>query len=293
MLSTSKREATTDSFVTYFSIMDTSRLQAGDVYWDDVRTPPPAVETKYDIIGAALDTAGSALVDELGDDESVWPWGKKHGFRLTSLLSSLSEFFDEFSNPPPPGFFANDGGLFTVDVANPDSQGIHSSGPSTRFQCEATEPVQCTIQLPGGQSEHPSSDHYDDLLLLWLDNEPIDLSSTSTRRRPTPSKRSTLEVERSDASDSRTVGPTVAAMQKLSGIERIFNKLMGFAFRKGWAPGYAHELEVDQRPEILAAYLNQYARQVQRFFSVKAGSPLEAFAGIADRHPVFELGTAD
>ncbi len=162
------------AFVTYFSIMDPTRLNAGDVYWDDVRTMQQ--ESKFDIIGAALDTAGSVLVAELGDDEAVWPWGRKHGFRLTSLLSSLSGLFDVYNNPPgTDSFFANDGGLFTVDVANPNSEGIHGSGASTRFQCEGLVPVQCTIQLPGGQSAHADSPHYDDLLPLYLDNEPVEL----------------------------------------------------------------------------------------------------------------------
>jgi len=154
--------------------MDPSRLKAGDVYWDDVRTP--AVETKFDIVGAALDTAGSALVLEFGEDETMWPWGRKHGFRLTSLLASLSPAFNGFNNPPgDTDFFADDGGMFTVDVASPNRQGIHSSGPSARLQCEGLQPVRCTIQLPGGQSAHVSSEHYDDLLPLYLDNEPIDL----------------------------------------------------------------------------------------------------------------------
>jgi penicillin amidase len=163
------------SFVTYFSIMDPSRLKAGDVCWDDVSTSE-VEETKYDIIGAAFDTAGSALVADLGNDEAAWPWGRKHGLRLTSLLASLSSFFNVFNNPPGnEDFFANDGGMMTVDVANPNSQGIISSGPSTRFQCEGLQPAQCTIQLPGGQSAHVASENYDDLLSLWLDNEPIDL----------------------------------------------------------------------------------------------------------------------
>jgi penicillin amidase len=162
------------SFPTYFSIMDPSRLKAGDVYWDDVGTP--GIETKHDIIAAAFDTAGSALVAEFGADEAVWPWGRKHGFRLQSLLSSLSSFFDVFNNPSgDEDFFANDGGMMTVDVANPNRSGIHSSGPSTRFQCEGTETIKCTIQLPGGQSSHVESGNYQDLLLLWLDNEPVDL----------------------------------------------------------------------------------------------------------------------
>jgi len=164
------------SFVTYFSIMDPSRLRAGDVYWDDVRTEG-VTETKYDIIAAALDTAGSGLVSEYGSDETQWPWGRKHGFRLSSLLADLSAaFFSSYNNPPgTEDFFANDGGLFTVDVANPARNGQHSSGASTRFQCEGLDTVKCTVQLPGGQSALPSSPNYDDLLELYLDNVPTDL----------------------------------------------------------------------------------------------------------------------
>jgi deazaflavin-dependent oxidoreductase (nitroreductase family) len=51
----------------------------------------------------------------------------------------------------------------------------------------------------------------------------------------------------------------------------------------------AVELPDDQKPEILRAYLNEYRQTVQRFFSVPASSPLQAFRAIADRHPVFEL----
>ena len=133
-------------------------------------------------------------------------------------------------------------------------------------------------------------------------------------------------------------------------VETIFNDLMGFLFRRGWAPSYGHELEVRgrktgklhhtpvnllevdgtlylvaprgetqwvknarasgevvltrrnsrttyrvtevpvaRRPTLLAAYLDRYASQVQRFFDVKAGSSVEAFASIADHHPVFVL----
>jgi len=45
----------------------------------------------------------------------------------------------------------------------------------------------------------------------------------------------------------------------------------------------------DRKPEILRAYLKEYRRTVQRFFSVPADSPLHAFAAIADMHPVFEI----
>jgi deazaflavin-dependent oxidoreductase (nitroreductase family) len=44
-----------------------------------------------------------------------------------------------------------------------------------------------------------------------------------------------------------------------------------------------------ERSPILKAYLDQFRREVQRFFSVPAGSPVEAFAPLAQRYPAFEL----
>ena len=84
--------------MTYFSIMDPTRLKAGDVYWDDVRTPE--VEDRFDIIGRAFNTAGDALVGQLGADETQWAWGRKHGFLLEALLADLSSFFNVYNNPP-------------------------------------------------------------------------------------------------------------------------------------------------------------------------------------------------
>lgn len=43
------------------------------------------------------------------------------------------------------------------------------------------------------------------------------------------------------------------------------------------------------RPPVLSAYLTRFRPTVQRYFPVPAGSPPEAFAGLAARYPVFEL----
>jgi deazaflavin-dependent oxidoreductase (nitroreductase family) len=48
-------------------------------------------------------------------------------------------------------------------------------------------------------------------------------------------------------------------------------------------------LHNEVKPEILKAYLEEYRNTVQKFFSVPAGSPVDAFRLVADRHPVFEL----
>jgi deazaflavin-dependent oxidoreductase (nitroreductase family) len=49
------------------------------------------------------------------------------------------------------------------------------------------------------------------------------------------------------------------------------------------------ELADADKPEIIKAFLDRYASQVQRFFDVKAGSPVDAFRAAAARTPVFEL----
>jgi|SRR5580658_1234577 deazaflavin-dependent oxidoreductase (nitroreductase family) len=44
-----------------------------------------------------------------------------------------------------------------------------------------------------------------------------------------------------------------------------------------------------EKPEILKAYLDGFKSEVQRYFSVTAGSPAEAFVELIGSYPVFEL----
>jgi deazaflavin-dependent oxidoreductase (nitroreductase family) len=44
-----------------------------------------------------------------------------------------------------------------------------------------------------------------------------------------------------------------------------------------------------EKPPILKAYLDRFKAEVQRYFSVAAGSPPEAFAPVALYYPAFEL----
>jgi deazaflavin-dependent oxidoreductase (nitroreductase family) len=138
--------------------------------------------------------------------------------------------------------------------------------------------------------------------------------------------------------------------QKVSTLDRLFNRFMGRLLKLGVAPSYMRLLEVRGRksgklfttpvnllefqgrlilvaargetewarnaraagritlrrgatsqslrvreiadtdkPEIIKAFLDRFASQVQRFFDVKAGSPPDAFRAAASRTPVFEL----
>jgi deazaflavin-dependent oxidoreductase (nitroreductase family) len=44
-----------------------------------------------------------------------------------------------------------------------------------------------------------------------------------------------------------------------------------------------------EKPRVLKAYLDRFRREVQRYFPVSAGSPLEAFGPIAPQYPAYEL----
>ena len=48
-------------------------------------------------------------------------------------------------------------------------------------------------------------------------------------------------------------------------------------------------LSDQEKPEILKAYLDQFKREVQRYFPVPAGSPVETFRELVQRYPAFEL----
>ncbi|MGC2185127.1 MAG: nitroreductase family deazaflavin-dependent oxidoreductase [Terriglobales bacterium] len=48
-------------------------------------------------------------------------------------------------------------------------------------------------------------------------------------------------------------------------------------------------LSDQEKPEILKAYLDQFKREVQRYFPVQAGSPVEAFRDLLASYPAFEL----
>jgi deazaflavin-dependent oxidoreductase (nitroreductase family) len=44
-----------------------------------------------------------------------------------------------------------------------------------------------------------------------------------------------------------------------------------------------------EKPDILKAYLDDFKREVQRYFPVPAGSPAEAFRELVQSYPAFEL----
>ena len=55
----------------------------------------------------------------------------------------------------------------------------------------------------------------------------------------------------------------------------------------------ARDVSPGLRPPLLKAYLDRFPGEVQRFFPVPRGSPVEAFTELAADYPVFELQPSD
>ena len=60
--------------------------------------------------------------------------------------------------------------------------------------------------------------------------------------------------------------------------------------RGSWQQSFSLRSIPDRdKPELLKAYLEAFKTEVQRYFPVRAGSDVQAFAEIAVSYPVFEL----
>lgn len=153
-----------------------------DVLWDDLRTTE-VVETRETVLATAFENAATELVAALGSDPDGWRWGRVHTITFLSEVSQLGTVAQR--DDVDLGPFANDGGLFTVDVANPPAlakgKGFgHGSGASLRIVNEmAPGGVKTWLQVPGGQDLHRDGAHYGDLVPGWLANEPFVLPFTA------------------------------------------------------------------------------------------------------------------
>ncbi|WP_373049230.1 penicillin acylase family protein [Vulgatibacter sp.] len=144
------------------------------VLWDDLETTE-VTEDAATILTASFEDAAAQLARAFGTDPNEWRWGRVHTITFESLVGDLAaaESVTGINNGP----YANDGGLFTVDVANPPSLArgsgfAHGSGASLRIVNEATaDGIKTWLQVPGGQDLHRDGEHYGDLVDGWLANE--------------------------------------------------------------------------------------------------------------------------
>jgi penicillin amidase len=160
-------------------------LATGEALCDAAGTAE--VESCADAAVAALEAAVTRLAADprlAGRGPGEWYWGRVH--QAVFRLDPLQQLFDlfgrtEFAEGPVP----NDGGLYTVDVANfslrPGTDFTQRSGPNVRFSAEMDpEGVRWRAVLPGGQDQDPASPlSTRNRLEAWLANQPGDQPYTA------------------------------------------------------------------------------------------------------------------
>jgi penicillin amidase len=133
--------------------------------WDDVRTDE--VETRTDILNAALPDAIAFGRERYGPEMDGWAWGHVRPFVLRHPLAPEG-FLGRFFNSPP---IPIDGGVATVfkqHFPRSDRERMHPMiGPLIRFSIDLAEPWGATYSFAGGESGWPRSRFYMNLLEDW------------------------------------------------------------------------------------------------------------------------------
>jgi len=144
--------------------------------WDDVRTP--GKETKAAIIARSFRDAYELLESRLGSEKSRWRWGDLHtytweteGSKMAPYMGTieriaLRSLWSYFNRGP----FAAPGDHNTLNVAaffmGQDFKTEEIPAMRMIVDFGLREPMYAVNS--SGQSDNPSSPHYDDAIALWL-----------------------------------------------------------------------------------------------------------------------------
>jgi penicillin amidase len=133
---------------------------------DDAGTT--ATENCRDMLRRAMADALDRLHDAHGADWRTWRWGTAHRMYYRHPVFARIPYLGDYLVPSVPAF----GDQFTISRAGmaieddgaafPD---VH--GPGMRMVIDLSRPAALSFNLAGGQSGHPLSPHYSDLLLEW------------------------------------------------------------------------------------------------------------------------------
>ncbi len=139
-------------------------------WWDDVTTARQ-VETRDDVLRAAMGAAYDDLTDRLGDDPADWRWGRLHALPMESPTFGQSGI-------APVEWLVNrgkvevGGGESTVDATGwTTTEGYGTDWiPSMRMVVDLADLDASRWVLHSGASGHPFHENYTDQTDLWRDN---------------------------------------------------------------------------------------------------------------------------
>lgn len=149
----------------------TTRLLAEpeNMWWDDVRTPD-VVETRDTVLRKTFAEAYETAVSTLGPARDTWRWGDLHTATFKSLPLGEVSPLDRVVNRGP---LPVDGGANTINATGwseqPDDYFAVQGLPSMRMVVDLANLSRSVNMHTTGQSGHPASPHYDDMLQPWAE----------------------------------------------------------------------------------------------------------------------------
>jgi penicillin amidase len=122
----------------------------------------PWDELVLEALAGALDDLG----DRFGPDPDGWRWGRVHELKFPHPLGDANPLLDRLLNRRVRAGGAQETVCQIAYDPNDPYRAIW--GPSWRMVADPTDPERSRWQMFAGQSGHPASPHYDDLLEGWL-----------------------------------------------------------------------------------------------------------------------------
>jgi penicillin G amidase len=155
----------------WYAVLTMLMKQTQNPWWDDVTTEDK-IETRDDILLAAMINARKEITSLMARDTDQWQWGKLHKVRLqnpTLGSSGIKPVEDLFNR----GDYQVSGGPAVVDaMAYDDRTGYAvTDGPTMRMLIDLGDLDASRWVNQSGVSGHAFNRHYDDQTELWANQQ--------------------------------------------------------------------------------------------------------------------------
>jgi penicillin G amidase len=155
----------------WYAVLTMLMKQPMNPWWDDIATKDK-IETRNDILLAAMINARKEITSLMARDTDQWQWGKLHRVRLQNQslgVSGIKPVEDLFNR----GDYQISGGPTAVNaMAYDDRMGYAvTAGPAMRMLIDLGDLDASRWVNQSGVSGHAFNSHYDDQTVLWANQQ--------------------------------------------------------------------------------------------------------------------------
>jgi penicillin G amidase len=144
---------------------------------------PGGADTESATLRASVKDSLALLTTRLGNDREKWRWGAMETIEFDHPLGTRGGVLGWYFNRGP---FPTEGGRHTVnnswfDLGDESDQFKVTQISSYRFIADLADPEGALGMNHSGESDHPASRHYDDMIGPWSRSEYHALDPSYTR----------------------------------------------------------------------------------------------------------------